>query len=87
MFEDVYSAVKRHMRRGRWRCNSGHGIHPIYVNVNIKTGETHTNWIDSLQAAMPGVQVLYGDLQEAICHHAYYYAIWKRYTKQKFLGF
>lgn len=79
MFEDAYSAVKRHMRRGRWRCNSGHGIHPIYVNVNVKTGETHTNWIDSLQAAMPGVQVLYGDLQEAICHHAYYYAIWKRF--------
>jgi hypothetical protein len=23
--------------------------------------------------------VLYGDVEEAICHHAYYYAIWKRY--------
>ena len=25
------------------------------------------------------LQVLHGDLEEAICHHAYYYAIWKRY--------
>jgi len=79
MFEDAYSSIKRYMRRGRLLCNSGHGFHPIYVNVNIKTGETHTNWIDSLQAAIPGVQVLHGDLQEAICHHAFYYAVWKRF--------
>ena len=26
-----------------------------------------------------GVQVLYGDLEEAICHHALYFAIWKKY--------
>ena len=25
------------------------------------------------------LQVLHGDLEEAICHHAYYYAIWKRF--------
>ena len=25
------------------------------------------------------MQVLHGDLEEAICHHAYYYAIWKRF--------
>ena len=26
-----------------------------------------------------GVQVLYGDLEEAICHHVLYYSIWKKY--------
>ena len=26
-----------------------------------------------------GVQVLHGDLDEAICHHALYYSIWKKY--------
>ena len=26
-----------------------------------------------------GVQVLYGDIDEAICHHALYFAIWKKY--------
>jgi len=79
MFESAYDSVKRYMRRGRTHCNSGHGFHPLYVNVDIMTGATHNNWIDSLQAAIPGVQVLHGDLQEAICHHAFYYAIWKKF--------
>jgi hypothetical protein len=25
-----------------------------------------------------GVQVLYGDVQEAICHHALYYSMWRK---------
>ena len=33
---------------------------------------------DSLQASFPGVQVLYGDIEEAVCHHVLYYSIWKR---------
>ena len=78
----------------RAECNSGSGLHPLYVNVEMGTGNTATNWIDSLQAAFPGVQVhmeklnfiqticlkvLHGDLEEAICHHALYYSIWKKY--------
>jgi mannosidase alpha-like ER degradation enhancer 1 len=42
-------------------------------------GSTSTLWIDSLQAAFAGVQVLSGDIEEAICLHALYYAIWKRF--------
>ena len=41
----------------RAECNSGSGLHPLYVNVEMGTGNTATNWIDSLQAAFPGVQV------------------------------
>ena len=57
MFVEAYSSIKQHLRRGRKECNEGEGLHPIYVNVNMTNGETVTNWIDSLQAAWPGLQV------------------------------
>ena len=41
----------------RKECNSGTGVPPIYVNVNMWSGEPVNNWMDSLQAAWPGVQV------------------------------
>jgi hypothetical protein len=56
-FLDVYKAIKNFMRRGRRHCNQGYGPHPHYVNVNMESGDTFTQWIDSLQAAMPGLQV------------------------------
>ena len=56
-FVDVYKAIKDFMRRGRRHCNQGDGPHPHYVNVNMESGDTFTQWIDSLQAAMPGLQV------------------------------
>lgn len=79
MFNETYSLIKHYMRRGRPECNSGSGDHPLYVNVDMKSGGTHTTWIDSLQAAFAGVQVLAGDMEEAICIHALYYTIWKKY--------
>lgn len=42
----------------RPHCNSGFGEHPLYVNVDMKNGGTQTTWIDSLQAAFAGVQVI-----------------------------
>ena len=44
--------------RSRKECNSGTGVPPIYVNVNMWSGEPVNNWMDSLQAAWPGVQVI-----------------------------
>jgi len=79
MFEETYTKIKQYMRRGRPECNKGSGLHPLYVNVEMESGNTATNWIDSLQAAFPGVQLLYGDLEEAICHHALYYSIWMKF--------
>jgi len=79
MFNSSYTSIKQYMRRGRGNCNSGTGLHPLYVNVEMGTGNTATNWIDSLQAAFPGVQLLSGDVEEAICHHALYYSMWKKY--------
>lgn len=79
MFEEAYRVIKQYMRRGRAHCNQGSGDHPLYVNVDMMSGAIHTSWIDSLQAAFAGVQVLHGDIEEAICTHALYYSIWKQY--------
>jgi mannosidase alpha-like ER degradation enhancer 1 len=79
MFNESYNQIKRYLRRGREHCNHGVGNHPVYVNVNMLDGTTLTLWIDSLQAAFAGVQVLNGDIEEAICTHALYYAIWKKF--------
>lgn len=79
MFNQIYDSIKKHLRLGRLKCNEGYGPHPFYVNVDLTNGNVFNNWIDSLQAAFPGVQVLHGDVEEAICHHAIYYAIWKKY--------
>ncbi|KAL5015540.1 hypothetical protein ScPMuIL_009810 [Solemya velum] len=80
MFNESYETIKYHLRRGRVNCNQGEGNPPIYVNVNMKTGETVNYWIDSLQAAWSGVQVLTGDIDEAICSHALYYSIWRKFS-------
>ncbi|XP_022668483.1 ER degradation-enhancing alpha-mannosidase-like protein 1 isoform X3 [Varroa destructor] len=79
MFNESYSTIKRYMRKGRPHCNAGSGEHPLYVNVNMASGRTSTLWIDALQAAFSGVQVLMGDVEEAICSHALYHAIWRKF--------
>ncbi|CAH1783366.1 unnamed protein product [Owenia fusiformis] len=79
MFNESYENIKSHMRKGRAECNQGRGNPPLYVNVNMQNGETSNNWIDALQASWPANQVLNGDIEEAICSHAVYYAIWRKY--------
>ena len=58
MFTNLYANVKRVMRKGRPLCNEGQGPHPFYVNVDLANGNVINHWIDSLQAAFPGVQVI-----------------------------
>lgn len=81
MFNQSYALIKQYMRKGRPSCNEGCGEHPVYVNVNMQDGSTSVDslWIDSLQASFSGIQVLTGDIEEAICSHALYYAIWRRF--------
>ncbi|OCT85742.1 ER degradation enhancing alpha-mannosidase like protein 1 L homeolog isoform X1 [Xenopus laevis] len=79
MFNEAYKSIQNHLRRGREACNEGEGDPPLYVNVNMLNGQLMNTWIDSLQAFFPGLQVLKGDIEDAICLHAFYYAIWKRY--------
>lgn len=70
MFEKAYSAVMTHIKD-----SSGF----IYKNVDMNTGSVVASWMDSLGAFFPGLQVLHGDLNNAIKHHAMYFTIWKRY--------
>uniref|UniRef100_A0AAY4AXY7 alpha-1,2-Mannosidase n=1 Tax=Denticeps clupeoides TaxID=299321 RepID=A0AAY4AXY7_9TELE len=79
MFTAAYQSIQNHLRRGRESCNEGEGDPPLYVNVNMFNGQIMNTWIDSLQAFFPGLQVLVGDVENAICLHAFYYAIWKRF--------
>ncbi|XP_018418050.1 PREDICTED: ER degradation-enhancing alpha-mannosidase-like protein 1 [Nanorana parkeri] len=79
MFNEAYKSIQSHLRRGREACNEGEGDPPLYVNVNMFNGQIMNTWIDSLQAFFPGLQVLKGDIEDAICLHAFYYAIWKRF--------
>lgn len=79
IFSRLYASARAHMRKGRQRCNVSSGMHPIYINVDMRTGAAANAWVDSLQAALPGLQVLHGHLEEAICQHALYYALWLRY--------
>ncbi|PIK58803.1 putative ER degradation-enhancing alpha-mannosidase-like protein 1 [Apostichopus japonicus] len=79
-FNELYSSLKKYMRRGRQNCRSGLGEVPMYVNTHMDTGKTINTWIDSLQVAFAGVQVLAGDIEEAVCTHALFYAIWKKYN-------
>lgn len=78
-FNDIYKAINRYLRKGRPKCNKGNGSTPLYVNVHMNSGQTANLWIDALSASFAGVQVLKGDIKEAICTHALYYAIWKKY--------
>lgn len=78
-FNSVYDSIIKYMRKGRKKCNDGSGATPLHVNVDMNSGEIVNTWIDSLQASFTGVQVLRGDIEEAICSHAVYYAIWQRY--------
>ncbi|KAI5109003.1 ER degradation-enhancing alpha-mannosidase-like protein 1, partial [Silurus meridionalis] len=79
MFMAAYASIQSHLRRGREACNEGEGDPPLYVNVNMFNGQIMNTWIDSLQAFFPGLQVLNGDVENAICLHAFYYAIWRRF--------
>ena len=41
----------------RLKCNEGNGTTPLYVNVNMNSGETVNTWVDALSASFAGVQV------------------------------
>ncbi|XP_031563144.1 ER degradation-enhancing alpha-mannosidase-like protein 1 [Actinia tenebrosa] len=78
-FNDLYKTIRHHLRKGRLKCHEGSGDTPLYVNVNFQTAKIENSWIDSLHAAFAGVQVLKGDIGEAICTHAVFYYIWRKY--------
>uniref|UniRef100_A0A0N5AVG2 alpha-1,2-Mannosidase n=1 Tax=Syphacia muris TaxID=451379 RepID=A0A0N5AVG2_9BILA len=79
MFQEIYTQIIKQMRRGRDNCVFGTGEPPVYVNVDMRDGSIVNTWIDALQASFAALQVLNGDIDEAVCFHALYYSIWKRF--------
>ncbi|EDO46917.1 predicted protein [Nematostella vectensis] len=78
-FNDIYKQLHLHLRKGRLKCLEGSGETPVYVNVNMNTAKIENAWVDSLHASFAAVQVLKGDISEAICTHALFYHIWRKY--------
>ncbi|RIA92358.1 Glycoside Hydrolase Family 47 protein [Glomus cerebriforme] len=70
VFSEAYSSVLRYIRD-----ETGY----LYRNVNMMNGGLMSSWVDSLSAYFPGLQVLAGDLDNAIKSHLLYYNIWKKY--------
>ncbi|XP_065179030.1 ER degradation-enhancing alpha-mannosidase-like protein 1 [Sycon ciliatum] len=80
-FNAAYSSIMKYMKRGAV-CDESmdpNELPPYFVNVNMLSGERINGWIDSLSAAFSAVQVLKGDIQEAICSHALFYTLWRRF--------
>lgn len=54
---DLSSLPRPTLGLSREACNEGEGDPPLYVNVNMFSGQLMNTWIDSLQAFFPGLQV------------------------------
>lgn len=65
----TYDSVMRYMKGDHW-----------YFGVDYSSGAQRNNHIDSLSAFWPGIQVLVGDLSNAVESHRRYFALWKRYS-------
>jgi mannosidase alpha-like ER degradation enhancer 1 len=69
MFEAAYTASQKYLKAGDW-----------YVEANMQTGaHTHVHF-NSLQAFMPGLQVLVGDVDKAVATQANFFGLWERYN-------
>ncbi|QPG73610.1 hypothetical protein FOA43_000922 [Brettanomyces nanus] len=51
----------------------------FFANVNVATGMEASEWIDSLGAFFPGLQVLAGDVKNAVRLHKVYMKLWNYY--------
>eukprot|EP00800_Vazella_pourtalesii_P016699 TRINITY_DN4878_c0_g1_i4.p1 TRINITY_DN4878_c0_g1~~TRINITY_DN4878_c0_g1_i4.p1 ORF type:complete len:254 (-),score=34.54 TRINITY_DN4878_c0_g1_i4:131-892(-) len=52
---------------------------PFFANVDMNSGKVINTWVDALSASFPALQVLSGDVREAVCSHAFYYTLWRKY--------
>ena len=68
IFEKLYSSLNAYSFDG-WR----------YQNIHFQAGTIMIDWIDSLAAFFPGLQVLAGKVEDAIKTHLVYYKLWKAY--------
>ncbi|KAH9938649.1 glycoside hydrolase [Fomitopsis serialis] len=71
VWQEAYASIMRYSRApdGFW-----------YRSVNIHTGDTSYNTFDSLSAFWPGLQVLAGDIENAIKSHLTYWNLWRMHS-------
>ncbi|KAJ3559837.1 hypothetical protein NM688_g94 [Phlebia brevispora] len=71
VFQEAYASAMRYIRApdGFW-----------YRSANMFTGDPVYNTLDSLSAFWPGLQVLAGDVENAIQSHMIYWNIWKKFS-------
>ncbi|ETW84376.1 glycoside hydrolase family 47 protein [Heterobasidion irregulare TC 32-1] len=71
VWNDSYAAIMRYARSadGLW-----------YRRVNIQTGDVAYSTVDSLSAFWPGLQVLAGDVDNAIKSHMIYWQLWRKHS-------
>lgn len=68
IWQDAYNALNTNSRAD-W----------FYTNVQSTTGQLQTLWIDSLSAFFPGLQVLAGDVEDAILKHMMALKLWNTF--------
>ncbi|QRW05174.1 glycoside hydrolase family 47 protein [Ceratobasidium sp. AG-Ba] len=71
VWREGYAQIMRYSRgpEGFW-----------YRNVGASTGQLASVYIDSLSAFWPGLQVLAGDVENAIRSHLVYWNLWRRFS-------
>ncbi|CAR29100.1 hypothetical protein ZYGR_0Z00210 [Zygosaccharomyces rouxii] len=68
IWQDAYNSLNTNSRAD-W----------FYTNVQSTTGQLQTLWIDSLSAFFPGLQVLAGDVEDAILKHMLTLKLWNTF--------
>ncbi|KAJ2800765.1 hypothetical protein H4S07_005100, partial [Coemansia furcata] len=71
MFESSYAALLQYSRD----TVGGYA----FFNVDMRSAEIVTSWVDSLSAFVPGMMVLAGDVDGAESAYMLYYHIWRRF--------
>lgn len=71
IWDDAYAAVMQHHR-------SIDGYY--YRNVHLDLGSPLNNLVDSLSAFWPGLQVLAGDVENAVKSHLFYWKLWEKHS-------
>ena len=68
MWSEAYAAVNKYLKKGAW-----------YVQSHMRTGRVVHNQFDSLQAFWPALQVLAGDVGQAVETHGVFYSLWQKF--------
>lgn len=72
VFSSSYKSLLSHLAQGGGDTD----YELIFSNVNVNDGLIATSWIDLLGAFFPGLQVLTGQVKDAVKTHATYLKLW-----------